>query len=344
MDINLFDYDLPEERIAQFPAKKRDESRLLVIDRKINTVDYKHFYDILDYLESGDCLVLNNSKVIQARLIGIKEKTGATIEIFLIRRAENEPDVWEAMVKPAKRLKKGDIVTFSHDFKAELVGEAEDGLRFMKFHYDGIFMERLAELGKMPLPPYIKRPADDTDDGRYQTVYSEVEGSVAAPTAGLHFTKELLNKAEKKGIRTAYLTLHVGIGTFRPVKVDTIEDHVMHEEIYEVSEKAANTINDTRAAGGRVICVGTTSVRTLESVSDDDGVIHPGTGATDIFIYPGYKFKATDGLITNFHLPKSTLLMLVSAFYDREKMLDIYRIAVEQNYRFFSYGDAMLII
>ena len=344
MDINLFDYTLPDEKIAQFPAQKRDGSKLLVVDRKTGLVDHKHFYDILDYIDPGDCLVLNNSKVIHARLIGIKEKTGATIEIFLIKKLDDQKDTWEAMVKPAKRLKKGDIVAFSGDFKAELAGESEDGLRIIKFHYEGIFMERLAELGKMPLPPYIKRPADDTDDGRYQTVYSEIEGSVAAPTAGLHFTKELLKKAEDKGIKIAYLTLHVGIGTFRPVKVDKIEDHNMHEEVYIVSEKAADTINETRRSGGSVICVGTTSVRTLESVADDDGFIKPGTGETDIFIYPGYRFKAVDELITNFHLPKSTLLMLISAFYDREKILDVYKKAIENNYRFFSYGDAMLIL
>ncbi len=344
MDISLFDYSLPENQIAQFPAKKRDESKLLVVDRSDNTINHKHFYDILDYLDSGDCLVFNNSKVIHARLIGIKEKTGANIEVFLIKRLDEEKDTWEAMVKPAKRLRKGDTVVFSEDFKAELIGDADDGLRIIKFYYDGVFMERLAELGKMPLPPYIKRPADHDDDGRYQTIYSEIEGSVAAPTAGLHFTDELLERARAKGIKQAFLTLHVGIGTFRPVKTDIIEDHIMHEEVYTVCDEAADIINTARKSGGRIICVGTTSVRTLESVTDDDGIIHPGSGETDIFIYPGYKFKAVDGLITNFHLPKSTLLMLISAFYDREKILDVYEQAIENNYRFFSYGDAMIIL
>ena len=345
MDINLFDYELPEKYIAQFPTKKRDESKLMVIDRENDEVYHKHFYDILDYLNPGDCLVMNNSKVIHARLIGTKEKTGATIEIFLIKQDdEGKKDIWEAMVKPAKRLKPGDFVSFSNDFKCELIKNSEDGLRLIRFHYEGIFMERLSELGKMPLPPYIKRPADDTDDGRYQTVYSESPGSVAAPTAGLHFTEELLIKAAEKGVRTAYLTLHVGIGTFRPVKADKVEDHIMHEEKYYISEKTANAINETKAEGGRIICVGTTSVRTIESVAGDNGLIESGSGETDIFIYPGYKFKCVDSLITNFHLPKSTLLMLVSAFYDRKKMINIYKNAIENVYRFFSYGDAMLII
>ena len=342
MDINLFDYDLPEEQIAQFPTQKRDASKLLVVDRKTGKIDHKHFYDILNYLNPGDCLVLNNSKVIHARLVGTKEKTGATIEIFLIKRLDD--DRWEVMIKPAKRLKPGDIVNFSEDFKARLIDVTDDGLRVVKFLYEGIFMERLAQLGKMPLPPYIKRKADDTDDGRYQTVYSEVEGSVAAPTAGLHFTEELLEKVQSKGVTIAYLTLHVGIGTFRPVKVDKIEDHTMHKEFYEISRKAADTINTAKDNGGRIICVGTTSVRTIESVSDKNGVIHPGTGETGIYIYPGYKFKVVDSLITNFHLPKSTLLMLISAFYDREKILEVYQIAIDNDYRFFSYGDAMLII
>lgn len=342
MDINLFDYDLPNEQIAQFPTAKRDESKLLVIDRKKDIVNHEHFYDILDYIETGDCLVLNNSKVIHARLIGIKEKTGATIEIFLIKQLKDNN--WEALIKPAKRLKPGDTVIFSENFKAELIDEAGDGLRIIKFHYEGIFMEKLSELGKMPLPPYIKRPADDIDDGRYQTVYSKVEGSVAAPTAGLHFTKELLRRAEEKGIEIVYLTLHVGIGTFKPVKADKIEDHFMHEEFYEVSEDAARKINETKSSGGRIICVGTTSVRTIESIADHKGRVYAGTGETDIYIYPGYKFKTVDAVITNFHLPKSTLLMLVSAFYDREKVLEIYKTAIDKDYRFFSYGDAMLIL
>jgi S-adenosylmethionine:tRNA ribosyltransferase-isomerase len=345
MDLSLFDYELPEELIAQFPAENRDESKLLVVNRKDGLVNHKHFYDILDYINPDDCLVLNNSKVIHARLIGIKEKTGATIEIFLIKKVKDgEDSIWEAMVKPAKRLKKGDIVAFSHDFKCELIGEKDDGLRMIKFDYSGIFMERLAELGKMPLPPYIKRQADEKDDGRYQTVYSEIEGSVAAPTAGLHFTEELLAKVQDKGVKIAYLTLHVGIGTFRPVKVETIENHTMHDETYSVSQETAYTINSTRESGGRIICVGTTSVRTIESVADDEGVIHSGEGSTDIFIYPGYKFKAVDSLITNFHLPKSTLMMLISAFYDREKVLDAYKIAIDKSYRFFSYGDSMLLL
>lgn len=352
MDINLFDYDLPEDQIAQYPTQKRDESKLLVVDRKNDTVNHKHFYDILEYLNAGDCLVLNNSKVIHARLIGTKESTGARIEIFMIKQVDRnsntdsstQEDHWEVMIKPAKRLKIGDTVAFSKDFKCELVGEAEDGLRIVKFHYKGIFMERLSELGEMPLPPYIKRKSDDLDEGRYQTVYSKVEGSVAAPTAGLHFTKELLKAAKDKGVNVAYLTLHVGLGTFRPVKAQTIENHTMHEETYIVSQTAANTINGSRKNGGKVICVGTTSVRTIESVASDDGTVHPGEGTTDIFIYPGYKFKVVDSLITNFHLPKSTLMMLVSAFYQREKMLDAYKVAIDNKYRFFSYGDAMLII
>lgn len=342
MDINLFDYDLPENLIAQHPIKNRDRSKLLVVDRTNDTVDHKHFYDILMYLKSGDCLVLNNSKVIQARLLGTKEKTGASIEILLIKRLHE--DNWEAMVKPAKRLKKGDIVKFTEDFKAELIGELDDGLREIKFHYDGIFMERLEELGEMPLPPYIKRPADNDDRSRYQTVYSKVEGSVAAPTAGLHFTQEILDSIRSKGVNITFVTLHVGIGTLRPVKTDTVEEHTMHKETYYVSKGTADIINKTKTKGGKVICVGTTAVRTLESVTDNDGVVHDGTGETDIFIYPGYKFKIVDGLLTNFHLPKSTLLMLISALYDREKMLDAYKIAMDKEYRFFSYGDAMLII
>jgi len=351
MDINLFDYDLPDKQIAQFPTEKRDESRLLVIDRSRQSIDHKYFYDILDYFSPGDCLVMNNSKVIHARLIGTKQSTGATIEIFLVKKPEDGNDIWEVMIKPAKRLKIGDIVNFSDSFRAEMVRppenreeSTESGMRFVKFNYEGIFTERLAELGKMPLPPYIKREADVNDENRYQTVYSEIEGSVAAPTAGLHFTEEILDKATDKGIKIAFLTLHVGIGTFLPVKVKDTDDHVMHREIYTVSEETADIINTSRKSGGKIICVGTTSVRTIESVSDDDGIIHPGSGETGIFISPGYRFKAVDALITNFHLPKSTLLMLVSAFYEREKILGIYKTAIDNEYRFFSYGDAMLIL
>lgn len=345
MDIKEFDYDLPGELIAQKPADQRDGSRLLAVHRETGAVEHRHFYDILDYLHAGDCLVLNNSKVLPARLFGTKEATGAKIEFLLIRRIEGE--TWETMVRPGKRLKPGDTVAFAPDFKAEIKDYGEDGTRIVEFCYSGIFMERLGELGKMPLPPYIERESDMEDSCRYQTVYCQEEGSVAAPTAGLHFTEEILRKVEEMGVSVACVTLHVGIGTFRPVKCRNIEEHRMHFEEYHITRENAEKINRTKSAGGRIISVGTTSARTLESaavIQDGAYVVQDGGGSTGIFIYPGYDFKMVDALITNFHLPKSTLLMLISAFYDRERILEVYRTAVEEKYRFFSYGDAMIIL
>ena len=348
MHINDFDYDLPQELIAQTPAEKRDFSRLMVVHRSTGEVEHKHFYDIIDYLKEGDCLVLNNSKVLPARLYGKKEGTGANIEFLLIKRIEG--DTWETMVRPGKRLKPGDTVSFSDDklFRAHIIDYGDDGTRIVKFEYEGIFLERLEELGQMPLPPYIERENNSEDKERYQTVYAKNEGSVAAPTAGLHFTEELLEKAKAKGVKLAYVTLHVGIGTFRPVKVENIEEHHMHFEEYYVDEETADTINQTILAGGRIVSVGTTSTRTVESAAEFDEVsgkylVKAGHGSTGIFIYPGYEFKIIKSLITNFHLPKSTLLMLISALYNREDILRVYKIAVEERYRFFSYGDAMFI-
>ena len=361
MHINDFDYNLPEELIAQTPAEKRDFSRLLVVHRAGGTLEHKHFYDIVDYLKEGDCLVLNNSKVLPARMFGVKEGTGAKVEFLLIKRIEG--DTWETMVRPGKRLKVGDSVLFGAQldeegrligpkpgklFRATVKDYGEDGTRIVEFEYDGIFMERLEELGEMPLPPYIDRRNNSEDKDRYQTVYCKNEGSVAAPTAGLHFTDELLQKARDKGVKIAYVTLHVGIGTFRPVKVEKIEDHHMHFEEYFVEEEAAKTINDTILAGGRIVSVGTTSTRTVESAAAFDEasgkyLVQAGSGSTGIFIYPGYEFKIIKSLITNFHLPKSTLLMLISALYNREDILRVYDIAVKERYRFFSYGDAMFI-
>lgn len=348
MDINQFDYNLPKELIAQKPTEKRDMSRLMVLHRETGEIEHRHFYNILDYLKPTDCLVMNNSKVLPARLFGVKEGTGAKIEFLLIKRIEG--DTWETMVKPGKRMKVGDSVSFSDDkkFRATVKEYGEDGTRIVEFDYDGIFLERLEELGNMPLPPYIERASELEDKDRYQTVYCKEEGSVAAPTAGLHFTEDILKRAKELGVKTEYVTLHVGIGTFRPVKVEKIEDHHMHFEEYFVDEKTANSINETIKAGGRIISVGTTSTRTLESaaVFDEESgkyLVKSGHGNTGIFIYPGYKFKIIDSLITNFHLPKSTLLMLISALYDRERILEAYQIAVEEQYRFFSYGDAMFI-
>ena len=350
MRVSDFDYRLPEELIAQHPKDRRDGSRLIIVDRKTGRTEHRHFYDILDQLNPSDCLVLNDSKVIPARLFGIKEGTGAKIEFLLLKRIEG--DLFEVMVKPGRKLKTGDVVTFSGpdddagSFKAEITGYGSDGIRKALFSYEGILMEKLEKLGKMPLPPYIKRDAENEDKERYQTVYCKREGSVAAPTAGLHFTEDLLKKVSDKGVKLAYLTLHVGIGTFRPVKEENVADHHMHFEDYQIDEKTAEIINSTIESGGRIISVGTTSVRTLESAAEKkDGKwkIRAGTGNTDIFIYPGYSFKIVDSLITNFHLPRSTLLMLVSALYTREDMLRIYREAVEKEYRFFSYGDAMFI-
>lgn len=350
MHINDFDYKLPEELIAQKPQKDRDKCRLMVLRRSDNSIEHRHFFDILEYLKEGDCLLLNDSKVIPARLYGIKEGTGARVEFLLIKRIEG--DIWETMVRPGKRLKPGDSVLFSDEegkkLRAEILDYGEDGTRIVKMEYDGILMERLEEFGSMPLPPYISRPSNDEDKDDYQTVYCHEEGSVAAPTAGLHFTTELLEKAREKGVKIAFVTLHVGIGTFRPVKCKTIEDHHMHFEEYSVSEETAEIVNQTILSGGRVISVGTTSTRTAESAACFDEksgkyLLKAGSGSTDIFIYPGYEFKIIESLITNFHLPKSTLMMLVSALYDREHILKAYDEAVREEYRFFSYGDAMFI-
>ena len=352
MRVDEFDYELPEELIAQKPADKRDASRLMVVHRDSHTLEHKHFFDILDYLHEGDVLVLNNSKVLPARLYGVKEGTGAKIEFLLIKRIEG--DTWETMVRPGRRMKPGDSVIFCENplFKAKVVDYGADGTRIVDFEYEGIFMERLEEIGSMPLPPYIERASEDDDKDRYQTVYCREEGSVAAPTAGLHFTEDLLSKAADKGVELVYVTLHVGIGTFRPVKCENVEEHSMHFEEYYISEEAADTINRAKRDGRRVISVGTTSTRTVESAAyfmesaendADCWQVKSGSGSTGIFIYPGYEFKIIDSLITNFHLPKSTLMMLISALYDREHILEAYEEAIRERYRFFSYGDAMFI-
>lgn len=342
MKLEEFDFYLPEELIAQTPLLKRDTSKLLTINRKENTYEHKVFSDIIDYFNPGDTLVLNNTRVMPARLYGQKKDTGAAIEVLLLKNKEH--NMWECLVKPAKRIKVGSIVSFGDGImEAECVKVLDDGFRYFEFKYEGIFQERLDELGTMPLPPYIKERL--TDKERYQTVYSKEIGSSAAPTAGLHFTNELLDKIKQKGVNIVYLTLHVGLGTFRPVSVENIEDHDMHSEYYTLDEETANVINETKKNGGRVFSVGTTSTRTLETIArDNDGEIVPVSGWTNIFIYPGFEFKCVDGLITNFHLPKSSLIMLVSAFYNREKVLELYKIAVENKYRFFSFGDAMIII
>ncbi|EGF87529.1 tRNA preQ1(34) S-adenosylmethionine ribosyltransferase-isomerase QueA [Gemella sanguinis] len=342
MKLEEFDFYLPEELIAQTPLLKRDTSKLLTINRKENTYEHKVFSDIIDYFNPGDTLVLNNTRVMPARLYGQKKDTGAAIEVLLLKNKEH--NMWECLVKPAKRIKVGSIVSFGDGImEAECVKVLDDGFRYFEFKYEGIFQERLDELGTMPLPPYIKERL--TDKERYQTVYSKEVGSSAAPTAGLHFTNELLDKIKQKGVNIVYLTLHVGLGTFRPVSVENIEDHDMHSEYYTLDEETANVINETKKNGGRVFSVGTTSTRTLETIArDNDGEIVPASGWTNIFIYPGFEFKCVDGLITNFHLPKSSLIMLVSAFYNREKVLELYKIAVENKYRFFSFGDAMIII
>lgn len=345
MKLQEFDYVLPEELIAQHPAEKRENSRMLVVHRDTGEVEHRHFFDILEYIRPGDCLVLNDSKVIPARLFGVKEPTGAKIEVLLIRRLEG--DIWEAMVKPGKRLKEGDFVNFSTDclFKGQIVGEGKDGTRKIHFFYEGVFHQLLDTYGKIPLPPYISRENEKEDKNRYQTVYCKHEGSVAAPTAGLHFTSALLEQIREKGVQIVFVTLHVGIGTFRPVKTEDITRHVMHFEEYTIRPEAAQIINEAKKEGRRVIAVGTTSTRTLESAAREDGLVEPGSSSTNLFIYPPcYRFKIVDGLLTNFHLPKSTLLMLISAFYDREKILEAYRLAVRENYRFFSYGDCMLLL
>lgn len=341
MKTSDFYYDLPEELIAQDPLEDRTASRLLVLDRQTGTVEHKIFSDVIDYLNKGDCLVINNTRVIPARLIGEKEGTGGKVEVLLLKRRAN--DVWETLVKPGKKLRPGAKITFGDGrLRAEVLEVVEEGNRLVKFCYEGIFEEILDSLGEMPLPPYITHKLEDKE--MYQTVYAKYDGSAAAPTAGLHFTKELLSKIEEKGIKIASITLHVGLGTFRPVKVDDVNNHHMHTEWYEVNAEAADIINETKRNGGRVICVGTTSCRTIESVADENGYMKAKTGETDIFIYPGYKFKIMDGLITNFHLPESTLVMLVSAFAGKENVLAAYETAVKERYRFFSFGDAMLLI
>ena len=340
MRVEDFDYELPEELIAQDPLEKRDASRLMVLDKNTGEVWHRHFDDIRDYIRPGDCLVINNTRVIPARLYGTKEDTGAHVEILLLKRREG--DVWETLVRPGKKLRPGAKVTFGDGrLTAEILDVVDDGDRLVRFHYDGIFEEVLDSLGEMPLPPYIHHKLKDRD--RYNTVYAKYDGSAAAPTAGLHFTKELLEELKADGVNIAEVTLHVGLGTFRPVKADTVEDHHMHTEWYRITQETADLINETKAKGGRVIAVGTTSTRTLESAALDDGTIPAKEDWTDIFIYPGYRFKAVDSLITNFHLPKSTLIMLVSALAGREHILNAYREAVAEKYRFFSFGDAMMI-
>lgn len=340
MNVKDFYFDLPKELIAQDPLEDRASSRLLVLDRETGTVEHRKFRDILGYLNPGDCLVINDTKVIPARLIGSREGTDAKIEVLLLKRKEN--DVWETLVKPGKKAKPGTVIHFGDGIlKGTVVDVVEEGNRLIQFSYEGIFEEILDRLGQMPLPPYITHQLKDKN--RYQTVYAKHDGSAAAPTAGLHFTKELLKEIEEKGVKIAHVTLHVGLGTFRPVKVENVLDHHMHSEFYMVEESEAEKINRTKREGGRVICVGTTSCRTIESASDENGVLRAGSGWTDIFIYPGYQFKILDCLITNFHLPESTLVMLVSALAGREQVLAAYGEAVKERYRFFSFGDAMFI-
>lgn len=340
MNVKDFYFDLPQELIAQDPLEDRASSRLLVLDRETGEVTHRKFRDILGYLNPGDCLVINDTKVIPARLIGSREGTNAKIEVLLLKRRGN--DIWETLVKPGKKAKPGTVICFGDGLlKGTVIDVVEEGNRLIQFSYDGIFEEILDRLGQMPLPPYITHQLQDKN--RYQTVYAKHEGSAAAPTAGLHFTKELLQEIEDKGVKLAHVTLHVGLGTFRPVKVENVLDHHMHSEFYMVEESEAEKINQTKRDGGRVICVGTTSCRTIESASDENGILKAGSGWTDIFIYPGYQFKILDCLITNFHLPESTLVMLVSALAGREHVLAAYEEAVKERYRFFSFGDAMFI-
>ena len=335
-----FYYDLPPELIAQHPLKDRAGSRLLVLDKETGKIEHKNFRNIIEYLNPGDCLVMNNTRVIPARLYGVKEDTGGKIEFLLLKRIDL--NTWNVILKPGKRARTGARFVFGDGLlKAEVIEVRPDGNRIVRFEYDGVWEELLDKLGEMPLPPYIKEKLEDKE--RYQTVYSKIEGSAAAPTAGLHFTNELLEDIKDKGVKTAYLTLHVGLGTFRPVSVENVEEHVMHTEHYEVSQEAADIINETRKSGGRIIAVGTTSVRTLETVAEDNGTMKAEIGDTSIFIYPGYKFKVTDSIITNFHLPESTLLMLVSAFAGKENIFEAYEQAVKEKYRVFSFGDAMLL-
>ena len=340
MKTSDFYYDLPHELIAQTPLKNRQKSRMMVLDRSKDFVEHKVFEDIVDYINPGDTLVLNDTKVIPARLFGHRVGKEEKIEILLLKQLED--DKWQTLVKPGKKCKIGDIIEFDETLKLKIVDILEDGQRVVKFMYEGIFNEILDRLGTMPLPPYITEKLDDPD--RYQTVYSKHEGSAAAPTAGLHFTKEVLKKLEQKGVNLVYVTLHVGLGTFRPVKVDDVTKHQMHSEYYIITKEACDIVNNTKKQGKRVISVGTTSCRVLESATDDDGIIHPRAEETSIFIYPGYKFKMIDGLLTNFHLPESTLIMLVSALATKDKIMKAYKIAVEEKYRFFSFGDCMLIL
>ena len=340
MDVIDFYFDLPQELIAQDPLEDRSSSRLMVLDKETGAVEHRVFRDIVSYLRKGDCLVINDTKVIPARLYGVKEGTQAKIEVLLLKRRAD--DVWEVLVKPGRKARPGAVIQFGEGLlTGKVIDVVEEGNRLIQFSYQGIFEEILDQLGQMPLPPYITHQLKDKN--RYQTVYAKHEGSAAAPTAGLHFTEELLKQIEEKGVKIAHVTLHVGLGTFRPVKVDNVQDHHMHSEFYIVEEEEAKKINDTKKAGGRVICVGTTSCRTLESAAGEDGVLKAGSGWTDIFIYPGYRFKILDALITNFHLPESTLVMLVSALAGREHVLAAYEEAIRERYRFFSFGDAMFI-
>lgn len=340
MKTSDFDFYLPEELIAQHPLERRDYSRLMVLDKKTGEIEHKHFYDVINYLNTGDTLVLNNTRVMPARLIGEKAESGGKIEFLLLKRIEG--DKWECLAKPGKRAKIGAEFVFGEGkLRCKVVDIIEEGNRIIEFSYDGIFEQVLDELGEMPLPPYITERLDDKE--RYQTVYSKEKGSAAAPTAGLHFTKELLEEVKEKGINIAYVTLHVGLGTFRPVKVDDVNEHVMHSEFYHLEEEDAKIINETKKRGNKIISVGTTSTRTLETIGDENGFVKAQSGWTNIFIYPGYKFKVVDKLITNFHLPESTLIMLVSALAGKEKVMNAYNEAVKERYRFFSFGDSMII-
>lgn len=344
MRTDLFDYHLPKELIAQYPLPQRDHSKLMVLNRADRSIEHTVFYKIGEYLREGDVLVINDTRVIPARLIGRKARTGGKVEMLLLK--ERKPRIWDVLIKPVKKLYRGAIIEFGEngELKAKFLGRSPDGVFTVSLRYKGDLREIIERIGKPPLPPYIKREPEELDRERYQCVYAEKNGSVAAPTAGLHFTRELLQKLQEQGVKIARITLHVGLGTFQPVKTEIVEKHRMHSERYEVTEEAARIINEAREKGGRVVAVGTTSVRTLETVADENGVIHPGSGETDLFIYPGYKFKVVDALITNFHLPRSTLLMLVCAFAGREFVLRAYEEAVKMRYRFYSYGDAMLIL
>ncbi|WP_460113355.1 tRNA preQ1(34) S-adenosylmethionine ribosyltransferase-isomerase QueA [Priestia megaterium] len=342
MKVDLFDFHLPEELIAQTPLEQRDASRLMVLNKETGNVKHHMFHDLLDYVQEGDCLVLNDTRVLPARLFGTKEHTGANIEVLLLKQTQG--DTWETLVKPAKRVKEGTVISFGDGRLTAVCKETSDqGGRLLEFNYEGIFYEVLEQLGEMPLPPYIKERLDDQE--RYQTVFAREQGSAAAPTAGLHFTEEMLEQLKTKGVHIAFLTLHVGLGTFRPVSVDDLEEHDMHAEFYQVSEGTAALLNSVREKGGRIISVGTTSTRTLETIATEhNGKFVASSGWTNIFIFPGYEFKAIDGMITNFHLPKSTLIMLVSALAGRENVISAYEQAVAEKYRFFSFGDAMLIV